>query len=111
MISFPTECNPGEAVRIVNAAGENEESVSSRGRATPRVRALMLTCGAQIFHPLSFELFSRAPAVLELRFGPPPRARCKVGVAFGGGEDGQRESCCQPASLRVCFVFFPGIGI
>jgi len=32
MFSFSTECNPGKALRIVNVAGKNKESVSSDGR-------------------------------------------------------------------------------
>ena len=36
MFSFSTECNPGKALRIVNVAGKNKESVSSDGRFFPQ---------------------------------------------------------------------------
>jgi hypothetical protein len=36
MFSFSTECNPGKAVRIVNVAGKNKESVSSDGLLFPQ---------------------------------------------------------------------------
>jgi hypothetical protein len=48
MFSFSTECNPGKAVRIVNVAGKNKESVSKRGRATQRVRDPVVTMGLPI---------------------------------------------------------------
>jgi hypothetical protein len=36
MFSFSTECNPRKALRIVNVAGKNKESVSSDGRLFPQ---------------------------------------------------------------------------
>ena len=50
MFSFSTECNPGKAVRIVNVAGKNNESVSSDGLLFPQTVMEELPTNRELSH-------------------------------------------------------------